>query len=44
MNNEILVSISCTTYNHASYIRECFEGFLMQETKTIDENIIFITH
>lgn len=27
-----LVSISCITYNHAPYIRECLEGFLMQKT------------
>ena len=27
-----LVSISCITYNHAPFIRECFEGFLMQKT------------
>lgn len=27
-----LVSISCITYNHGSYIRECLDGFLMQET------------
>ncbi|MCC5924107.1 MAG: glycosyltransferase [Crocinitomicaceae bacterium] len=27
-----LVSISCITYNHALFIRECFEGFLMQKT------------
>ena len=26
-----LVSISCITYNHASYIRECLDGFLMQQ-------------
>lgn len=30
MNNP-LVSISCITYNHAPYIRECLEGFLMQQ-------------
>lgn len=29
---EPLVSISCITYNHVNYIRECLEGFLMQKT------------
>lgn len=32
MKGEILVSISCTTYNHAPYVRECFDGFLKQKT------------
>lgn len=27
-----LVSISCITFNHAPYLRECFDGFLMQQT------------
>lgn len=27
----ILVSISCITYNHAPYIRQCLDGFLMQQ-------------
>lgn len=30
MNNP-LVSISCITYNHAPYIRQCLDSFLMQE-------------
>lgn len=32
MNEDILVSISCITYNHDKYIRDCFDGFLMQKT------------
>lgn len=27
-----LVSISCITYNHEQYIRQCIEGFLIQKT------------
>jgi len=30
-NKNVLVSISCITYNHAPYIRDCVEGFLMQK-------------
>lgn len=29
--NHPLVSISCITYNHTPYIRECLDGFLMQK-------------
>ena len=29
---EPLVSICCITYNHAPYIKQCIEGFLIQET------------
>ncbi len=28
----ILVVISCITYNHENYIRDCLEGFVMQKT------------
>lgn len=30
--NTPLVSISCITYNHAHYIKDALEGFLMQQT------------
>ena len=32
MNEEILVSILCTAYNHEPYIRQCLDGFVMQKT------------
>ena len=32
MEKEIIVSIQCITYNHALYIREALDSFLMQET------------
>jgi len=37
---EPLVSISCITYNHVNYIRECIEGFLIQKTTFAFEVLI----
>lgn len=30
--NEPLVAIHCLVYNHEPYLRDCFEGFVMQQT------------
>jgi len=38
--NKPLVSICCITYNHAPYIRDAIEGFLMQKTNFPYEIII----
>jgi glycosyltransferase involved in cell wall biosynthesis len=38
--NTPLVSICCITYNHAPFIRECIDGFLMQQTDFEFEIII----
>jgi len=35
-----LVSICCLTYNHASFIRQCLDGFIMQKTNFSIEVII----
>lgn len=32
MQDNIMVSISCITYNHHAFIRDAIKGFLMQET------------
>lgn len=39
-SNPVLVSISCITYNHASYIRQCLDGFMMQQTNFAFEVLI----
>jgi len=39
-NQNPLVSIICLTYNHAPYIRECLNGFLMQKVDFPFEIII----
>lgn len=40
-DNTVMVSICCLTYNHAPYIRECLDGFLMQQ---VDFSIEIIIH
>lgn len=37
---DILVSIRCITYNHAPYIRQCLDGFVMQKTNFRFEAIV----
>ena len=31
-DNECMVSVLCTAYNHEQYLRECLDGFVSQET------------
>ncbi|MGO5315122.1 glycosyltransferase [Bilifractor sp. LCP21S3_A7] len=40
MNNDIEVSVYCTTYNHEKYIRDTLEGFVSQKTDFKYEIII----
>lgn len=38
--NIIIVSINCLVYNHDKYLRECFEGFVMQRTNFAFEVLV----
>lgn len=40
MNDEILVTISCITYNHEKFIKQAIESFLMQKTNFKFEIVI----
>lgn len=39
-NNKILLSIRCFVYNHEPYLRQCLEGFVMQNTNFAFEAIV----
>ncbi|KEF38878.1 glycosyl transferase [Schinkia azotoformans MEV2011] len=39
-NNEVLVSISCLTYNHEKYLRQALDSMLMQKTNFPFEIIV----
>ena len=41
MNNQTpLVSINCLVYNHELYLRDCFEGFVIQKTNFVFEILV----
>ena len=40
VTDPVVVSISCITYNHAPYIRQCLDGFMMQQTNFAFEVLI----
>lgn len=37
---KVLVSVICQTYNHSRYIRQCLDGFIMQQTSFPFEVIV----
>ncbi|SDW84004.1 glycosyltransferase family 2 protein [Aequorivita viscosa] len=41
MDKNPLISICCITYNHGSFIRQCLDGFLMQQCNFEYEILIY---
>ncbi len=39
-DNQLMVSIKCLVYNHAPYLRQCLDGFVMQKTNFKFEAIV----
>ncbi len=39
-SHQVLVSIRCLVYNHGPYLRQCLEGFVMQQTNFRFEAIV----
>lgn len=40
LESPVIVSVQCMAYNHEPYIRECLEGFVMQQTNFRFEAIV----
>jgi glycosyltransferase involved in cell wall biosynthesis len=40
MKEEIMVTIHCTVYNHEPYLRQCLDGFAMQQTDFLFEAVV----
>jgi len=41
VNDKVIVSVCCLSYNHHAYIRECLEGFVLQKTDFAFEVLIY---
>lgn len=39
-DNQLMVSIKCLVYNHAPYLRQCLDGFVMQKTNFKFEAVV----